>query len=156
MVTPFWKGPRKGFTLLELLVVLLLLALSSALIGPRLGKFLPKSPKDFSQRMRLLMEKTRKEAILTGKMRLVAIDPLARKIYPADENLKPQGEEVSIPKNVEIKAEGLLDLGTIWAVVFLPDGLSSGGEVEIIFHDTGKRYLLRLAMTQVYLDLHPL
>ncbi len=141
----------KGLTLLELLVVLFLMSLTLALVGPKLGRFLPQPKGDFVTRTFQLLKEARYQAALKGAFRVIVISPEERTITLADAGLKPLEPPLSIPKDVEIKAEGLIREDNRFLITFFPGGLSSGGELELIFYQSGKRVLIRLARTQVYI-----
>jgi len=142
---------KSAFTLLELLVVLLLMSLSLALVGPKLGRFLPGSPQNFAYKTRGLLEEARLRALSEGRSIIFVIDPSRRKLFLADEGLKPFAAGLFIPENIEIRGEDLVRLPSGRGVVFFPDGLSSGGVLEIIDQREGKTYLLHLASYQSYI-----
>lgn len=138
---------KKAFTLLELLVVLFLLSLALSLIGPKIATFKPLSSHDFSTQIFTLIKKGQRMAFLKNNYFLIIIDPKARKFSLVDKKLRFL-EEVFIPEEIEIKGEGLFSLGEKKAILFLPGGFSSGGEIEIL---TPKEdIILRIARLQVY------
>ena len=138
----------RAYTLLELLVVLLLLSLAMALVGPRVASLKPLSPRDFSAQLADLLREGRELSLIRSAYFLVVIDPSQRRVYLADKDLKPLKDPLSIPEEVEIKGEGLLELGSLRGVLFFPGGFSSGGEIEIITPQRSE--LFRLARAQAY------
>jgi len=141
----------KAFTLLELLVVLFLMALASSLAIPRLGSLLPQPPRDFPSRIKLFLETARQRAVLEGQAYLVVIDPEKRrfclkKALSSGKTFPQTEEAVPIPEEIEIRGKDLLSiLKKEKGILFFPEGISSGGEIEFIFYDTGSRYLIRIA-----------
>ena len=147
-----YESSKKGFTLLELLVILLLFGLALSLVGPKIGRFIPESPKDFPSKVKTLLEKARLQAFQQEKYFLFVIDPEERKIFLAGEDLKPLANGISIPEEIEIKGEGLLKIENFRAILFGPGGFSSGGEIEIVLPE-GKNVVFRIAKVQAYIGL---
>jgi len=138
----------KAFTLFELLLVLFLIGLASGLLIPRLGHFGLRDSQGFLGETKDLLNRMRLYAQEKQKVILVLIDSEQRKIMACEAPVDPENlacfQEVSIPEEIEIKAEGLLVLEDFLGVLFFSDGSSSGGELEIINHRLGQRYLLRV------------
>jgi len=135
---------RQAFTLFELLVVLLLLSSFLLIITPRLEVFLRPPSKEFFRKLKNLLQETREEALMGNRFLLVVIDPTQRVIYQADKSLKPLRLFLKIPKTTEIKAARLISLKDKYGILFFPDGGSSGGELEIIDHQTDERVILKI------------
>ncbi len=138
----------RAFTLFELLLVLFLISLSLGLLLPRLGRLSPRGPQGFLEETSYLLNRARLQAQEKQRAVLVLINSEQRKIMACKAPVNPEKwacfQEISIPEEVEIKAEGLLVWEDFPGVLFLPDGSSSGGELEIINHRLGQRYLFRV------------
>ncbi len=141
---------------MELLVVLLLMSLSLALVAPRLGRFLPQNSKDFAQNLTFLLREARLKAASTGKIWLVVIDPEVRKIFLCEGKLSAPKDSLDIPEDIELKAKDPIPKEGKYLIAFFNFGLSSGGELEIISHQTNQHLLIQIAKTQVYIEKIPL
>ena len=140
---------QKAFTLLELLVVLLLISLSLALIGPRLGGIRPSPKETFPEKLKDLLDHARTLSQTKKRNYLVIFEEETRRVILKEALPNKEGallQELKVPEEVELKAEGLLDLEEAKGLIFLgPYGSSSGGEIEIVNHQEGKNYLLRVS-----------
>jgi general secretion pathway protein H len=133
---------NRGFTLVELVVVLAILALGTALVLPSLSG--PLTSARFRQggaELRAAMTQARARAAASGRMRAVRID-LDRGEYgiPADNvgRSLPEGVRVVSVSSPGVKIErGVVD------VRFFPDG--SADEAEVVLADASDvRLLLRV------------
>ncbi len=120
----------KGFTLVELLVVMTILAGLFALITPRVGG--GREGLEFRGAVRNLvadLRRTRAFAIAHNRPARLVVD-LAGRRY----RLEATGTERSLPPAANVTlltaVEEIVD-ATIGAVVFFPDGGSTGGRVVI-------------------------
>lgn len=134
------RGTRGGFTIFELLVVLFIISVLTALLVPRVGTgFRTIQEREFVQDFVETLRRARLIAMnsgepvpfrINGNERLFGIEyPLAR----------------PIPENVDIYADRLErdpDTGD-FVILFFPDGSLSGGDVELNF-DHKKGYLVRI------------
>ncbi len=149
---------KRGFTLLEILVVLLLISLIAGLVFPRVVTFLPKE-KTFLLQAAAFIENARTLALSRHQAVLLVFSPTDRSIKLVAleaEKEKDLGKTLKVPEEIEIKADGLLSLPEgRWGVLFLANGASSGGEVEIIDHVRQSRLLCRLARSQFLAEVHP-
>jgi len=151
------KAP-KGFTLFELLVVLLLMGLALGLIVPKLRLWRP-SATSLAEEVKGLLESARLQAINRGEDLLVLIDPEERLIFSGllrqDEEGRWQVEkifkEVSLPEELEVKQRGLFRIGRWYGLYFSGQGISSGGEIELVLER--KRYLIRISAEQFLVTL---
>ncbi len=136
----------RAFTLLELLVVMLLMALAFGLLAPRLGRFASPRKATFPESVRMLLEHARTAALTRHEAQLVVIEPEERKFLwvkvPFDPDSPQILESLSIPEEIEVKVARVIKVGDLPAVLFLVDGTSSGGEIELINRDKGQRELL--------------
>jgi len=118
---------QKGFTLVELIVVLVIISLASALVFVSIGGGMLRSEED-----RLVIDfvqeltHARSISLARGKTVRFIIDGENRYYH-----IEGKGHE-SIPETVQIEAKGLarLDDG-LFAVYFFPDGSASGGEIDL-------------------------
>jgi len=149
---------KRGFTLLEILVVLLLISLIAALIFPRMGSLIPRE-EAFLARAATFIENTRTLALTKHKALLLVFSPKDRTIKVLvlkGSKTQKLGKVLRVPAEIEIKAEGLLALPQKqWGILFLPNGTSSGGEVEVIDHTNQRKILCRLARSQFVAEVHP-
>ena len=116
-------GRQSGFTLLELLVVLTVLALMYALAAPRLGAGLPGvSARGAARDLVAVLQEGRSLALTEQRQVVVSIDAEAR-------SLQLDGRPQPLRGRAEIHA---IDTETEpVAVLFYPDGSSSGIELRV-------------------------
>jgi general secretion pathway protein H len=119
-----------GFTLIELVVVLIILSLVAAVVAPRIGGgWRQMEDRDFLQEFVQTLKRGRLIAMNTGQMVIFRVRPLER-LY---------GLETTpvrlIPENVDIYSDHLQrDPETQDRVmVFYPDGSLSGGDMDVVF-----------------------
>ncbi|WP_263143276.1 GspH/FimT family pseudopilin [Pseudomonas sp. RIT-PI-AD] len=119
---------RTGFTLLEMLVVLVILGLSLAVVVPAINKGLGGSLDDASRDLQVGLRKARSEAVLNKRSVALWMD-VNRKVYGLDSR---RGER-SLPKALLIKARvaDSESRGPRVAVRFFPDGSSTGGHIRL-------------------------
>ncbi len=123
-------GRRRGFTLIELIVVLLILSVSVALVMPRVGTGWRRlEDGDFLQQFVDTIRRARLIAVNSGQ-------PVAFRINSADrvyDFAKPANRP--IPENVEIFSERLErdpETGD-FLVTFYPDGSMVGNSFDLVF-----------------------
>ena len=134
---------KRGFTLLEVMIVLIIISLAASFIIPKIGA----GEKRFRER-RFLYE------FLTNLKRghLRAIYERRAVVFRISEYMRAYrlgtGPWIHIPKNVAIFSQGLeKDPYTgDYLIMFYPDGSQSGAEIQVIFNNQ-KNY---------YITLHPL
>jgi len=105
--------------------------------------------KNFIEALKELFEETREQALLKNDFFLVIIDPQIRAIYKSHKQIKPLGKILKIPEEIEIKGANLLSIKDKFAILFFPDGTSSGGEIEIINHITGERNIIYIPILPI-------
>lgn len=122
------RGNHRGFTLIEMLVVMAILAMVVVLLTPmlRIGRT-GAELRAASNEMLSAMRTTRSLAIARNRTMALVLDP-AHERYgePARDHALPRGMTVSW-KNLWPVA-GHADLGAIY---FFPDGSASGGEIDL-------------------------
>jgi len=149
----------RGFTLLELLVVLLLMGLALGLLVPRLERALSPPARPFPEALADLLQRARKRALFTGQDLLLVIDPETRHVLLFEAPLASTAralEQLPIPEQYEVKQQGLAEVEGQVAVLFLADGTSSGGEIELVDREQARRELLRLPRALVWVERKPL
>ena len=122
----------KGFTLLEMLIVLVIMSLLMTLVPPLFSNVLPSLRlktvvNDFSQDLSYI----RDVAILKGKRTLVVVDPETG-FYTSEE--KDHGKQQLLPSDIKITTShiGLRDAEDKNPVIaFFADGSSSGGIITL-------------------------
>jgi general secretion pathway protein H len=124
------RGTRAGFTLLEMLVVLVILGLALGIVvsrGPMRSQRLDMdaAARSIAGTLRL----ARSRAIVRDQTVRVAVDVAAHR-YAMD------GEAPhALPADVELRVvtvAGLSDRARVAAIAFAPDGSSSGGRIELV------------------------
>jgi general secretion pathway protein H len=134
---------QAGFTLLELMVVLIVLSLLAGLLMPRIGAgWRRMEDREFLQEFIHTLRRARLLAMNSGQVVAFRINGEERRY---DMQAPP---EKPIPPNVDIYADGLEeDPETADRLMFFfPDGSFAGNDVEIAFDQ--ERYFL--------ITLHPL
>lgn len=141
---------RRGFTLLELLVVLVLMSLMTALAVPRLaGTLAAANARASSRRIATALRYARNHAASEKAVYVAAFHPGAARVtvgrmpesargmgMPAKDGLPlidPRG--FTLPDGVRIESMGPVsgeaEEGEPAAILFYPDGASSGGRVTV-------------------------
>ena len=116
----------RGFTLLELLVVLMILALAAAVAGPSIGRTVDTvRARAEVARFSALLRHTREQAITSRRPHALVVDPPAHRVtIMAGEEVR---ESRSLPDHLDIEAEPPGSL----TVRFEPQGTSSGGAFRV-------------------------
>jgi len=119
------KSNSNGFTLLELVVVLVLLGILSSLVFVNVGTSAAKKKRKlFARELVGLCHKARRIAAGRGVISTVYISSDQRRCWIDQE------EPLTIPVEMRIEGEGILELGQgIFGIRFFPDGSSSGGSL---------------------------
>ncbi len=148
---------NKGFTLLELLVVLIIISLMSALVGPRLaGSLTSMNIKTASRKVSASLRYARSKAT-SERITYISVfdfDKNRLMIMPCeetsdeipgichDEDSMSKSKVYNLPEGVRFENPdpgSEADDPDIFQIVFYPSGTSSGGEV-IIVGERKKRY----------------
>lgn len=127
---------RAGYTLAELLIVLVIIGLTLAIVAPRLffssdAALLDRAVRSFETAAR----SARASARLTGEDRLLTVhlDDAILRIEPDGPEYRLQGD-LTVTATV---AEAELD-GQIAGIRFFPDGSSTGGDVRFAIGDRAR------------------
>lgn len=119
----------KGFSLLEILLVMVLVGLMASLLGAGLGKSIAAARmRNVSTDIAAAMRHARSRAILERKQKLIWFNT-ENKTWRSD-----SGKEGEIPDEMEfsvLTAESELKSDNEGAIRFYPDGASTGGEVTL-------------------------
>ncbi|WP_006786689.1 GspH/FimT family pseudopilin [Thiorhodospira sibirica] len=122
--------PLRGFTLIELMVVLLIMGMAAALLAPRFGSALTGLEiKGASRDLASALRYARGRAIASGSPSAVLIDVNTREYWVAD---RPRAYR--LPSSVALN---LLAGHREWqgegraAIRFYPDGSASGGQIRL-------------------------
>jgi general secretion pathway protein H len=121
---------RGGFTLIEMIVVLMILSITIALVAPRVGSSWKKlEDSEFLQEFAGTLRRARLFAVSSG-------EPVAFRINGAERvyDMENPPRKV-IPENVQVFSENLQrEAGTgDFLIVFYPDGSMVGNDVDITF-----------------------
>ena len=120
---------QKGFSLLELLVVLVIIGFMVVLIPPRLSGVMESTQAKAAARdVVSALRKSRSSAIGTQKEQVFKLD-LSKKSYSADRNkMKKLPEKMQISLYTA-RSEQISD--HLGAIRFFPDGSSTGGRIRL-------------------------
>lgn len=117
-------GASRGFTLLEMLVVIVLMSIGIGVVGFGLHKGLQQAAdRQLLEQMVQALRTTRSAAIISGQTRETSFD-LDRRTFQAP-GKRPQ----QWPAEVGVQLNTAADLNA--AVAFYPDGSSSGGNLLV-------------------------
>jgi len=130
-----------GFTLVELIVVMVIAALMLALVGTSLSKSISGAEmRTAARKVTASLRYTRTKAILSKSEQVFALDTESREYQAADR------EPVTLPEgmNVELNtARSELTSETAGGIRFFPDGGSTGGNVRL--EANGRIYRVNVA-----------
>ncbi|QNL19515.1 GspH/FimT family pseudopilin [Hyphobacterium sp. CCMP332] len=128
------SSSRRGFTLTELLVVLVVVGLAIALVGPMLFRNSPASELRHSvELIETAARMARTEARLSGRDTLLSLDLDARTL-----TVLPSERGFQLGRNIDLRAtvaDQELD-GDIASVRFFPEGATTGGTFLLELDDT--------------------
>jgi len=122
------KGQR-GFTLVELLVVLVIAALALSLVGTSISRSISGAEmRSAARKVAASLRYTRTHAILTKSEQVFLVDTEKRTFQAGDRKV----EELPEGMNVELNtARSELTSETAGGIRFYPDGGSTGGNVRL-------------------------
>ncbi len=125
---------QKGFTLIELLVVMVIVGLMSSLVFVAVGSGMLKSQESrFEANFLNTLKHTRSAAIGRGKAVKFIIDAENRRISMEG------GKPTAIPETMQIEGSNIIELAGGYAIIFFPDGSSTGAELDLKYNNAVKR-----------------
>ncbi len=132
---------QRGFTLVELLVVLVIAALAMALVGTSISRSISGAEmRTAARKVAASLRYTRTHAILTKSEQMFLVDTEKHSFQAADR------QQETLPKgmNVELNtARSELTSETAGGIRFYPDGGSTGGNVRL--EANGRVYQVNVA-----------
>jgi general secretion pathway protein H len=137
------SGPRRagGFTLVELLVVLVIASLVLALVGTSISRSISGAEmRTASREVAASLRYTRTRAILTKSEKVFLVDTEARTYQAADRETETLPEGMNVELNT---ARSELTSETAGGIRFFPDGGSTGGNVRL--EANGRVYQVNVA-----------
>lgn len=160
------KFNSKGFTLIEIIVVMVLIAFASSLVFINIGKSgRMKRNRLFAGNMINLCKKARLRAINEGMPACLKISPTLRQCWISFKDtpfkgaadgeeavsIEDQADEntsiLNIPENMRIKGSGIrCDDNNIHYICFYADGSSGGGELTLTSEEDGFAFTFRVDM----------
>jgi prepilin-type N-terminal cleavage/methylation domain-containing protein len=127
------SNPPNGFTLMELIVVMVIVGLMSSLVFVAVGSGILRSEDSrFEAAFLRALKHARTTAIGRGQAVRFIIDAENRRIVV--EGDKP----ITIPETVQIEGSDVITLssGGAYAIIFFADGSSTGAELDLKYNNT--------------------
>ena len=123
------RSTRCGFTLLELILVLVIMSVAMAVVGPAIGTRLKSGdPRRTVRQLRATMELMRVRAVQGGGEEVLVVAPRLNSYWS-----ERGGETVAVPSEggaLSARGRWVREEGEV-EFRFYPDGTNSGGEVRI-------------------------
>lgn len=117
----------RGFTLLEVLVVLVILGLAMTLVVPVIGRSMQSSMSDVARNLELEMRRARSEAVTQQRNTLFWVDVVSRGYGTGHRELG----EIPALYSISARTADLANADSRAGLLFFPDGSSSGGSVTL-------------------------
>lgn len=115
---------------MELLVVMVIVGLMSSLVFVAVGSGMLKSEETrFEANFLNTLKHARSAAIGRGKAVRFVIDESNRRIS------MDGGKSIAIPETVQIEGNGVIELADGYAIIFFPDGSSTGAELDLKYNN---------------------
>lgn len=121
--------PQSGFTLLELLVVLVLLSAVTALVAPAFLKTGGVEVQATARNLAAGLRRARSQAIQSNTVTAMSVD-VERKEF----SLSFEGSQRKLPRDIELSlytARSAIESESRGAIRFFPDGGSTGGRITV-------------------------
>jgi general secretion pathway protein H len=121
----------RGFTLIEILVVMILIAVSGSLIFLNVGRSVEKKQgKLFAQEIVGFVKKARRESLERSMPVAFYISSVSRFCW-----IEGSQSKLDIPEKIQIQSKGITNFDNdIHGIYFFPDGSSSGGELTLVMN----------------------
>src|SRR5262249_44429572 len=128
------REPGAGYTLIELMVVLLILGAATSLALPRLESFLPQIKfRQTAREVVLALREAQRQAIRSGLQTTVELD-LGHRLLRG-----PGAEALALDPRFSLQlTSAAADEGEASRIDFFPDGTSTGGRLSLAYG--GRRY----------------
>lgn len=134
-------GNKRGFTLVELLVVLVIASLMMALVGTSISRNISGAEmRSAAHRVAASLRYTRTRAILAKSEQVFLVDTEERSYQAADRPAEALPEGMNVELNT---ARSELTSETAGGIRFYPDGGSTGGNVRL--EANGRVYQVNVA-----------
>jgi general secretion pathway protein H len=119
---------RRGFTLIEVVVVMVIVAIAMGLVGPRIGAGLDRlQMNSAAQTTRGFIRMARLQAERTEKPQYVVFDRNRRVVSLVNDQMKPI-RETALPSSIDI----VLEKDALTAALYvMPSGIVRGGTVRL-------------------------
>ena len=142
---PFPSNTEQGFTLIELILVLVIISIAFAVVAPAVGnRFGGSDPKRTAAQLRTTLELLRLRALTAGIEQRLVINPEDNQYWQESGRqvaAREDGEKESDPEDEQITFTDeavQLSATSLWVreegeveFRFYPDGTNSGGEITI-------------------------
>lgn len=116
---------RGGFTLLELLMVLMVISLAGALVYPNLAPHLQRTSREAALRkMSSSLDDLRRQAVAGGKVLVLLFDDEKGRLLLSEEGAGEKSREFGVPEGLEVFS---MDPKLLY---YFPQGHSSGALLE--------------------------
>lgn len=129
---------KRGFTLIELIVVLIIISISSSVLFLNIKNIHTVNGKKFTSLFVRLLQKSRVNSIVNDKTSILIIDPEKRKIYIKD-NKK---DYINIPQDITITAENIIEQDGKSYIYFYNNGSSTGMNINIYSEKFSKKIIV--------------
>jgi prepilin-type N-terminal cleavage/methylation domain-containing protein len=129
---------KRAFTLIELIVVLFIIGISSSIVFLNVSRNQNIKGKKFTAYFVRLLQKARVESIINDKTTVLIINPEKRLI--SVNNSKK--DSVSIPVDITITAEKIIEKDGKSYIYFFSNGSSSGMNINIYSNKFGEKILV--------------
>lgn len=140
VISPVGRGSR-GFSLIELILVLTLLGLSSLIVLPNIGRALQdREVRRSAMGLAAVLRNLRSRALFEGSAQQLVIN-LADNDYQANRNLR-----IRLPSDVQFTSVlgGVLIDGSTRQFTFFPNGASHGGVIGLAGGSDSVSYSIRM------------
>ncbi len=135
------RGQARGFTLVEVMVVMVIIALIMALVGTSMARSVSSAEARASTRkMVASLRYTRARAIIDKKEQIFQVD-IDNRSYQA-----PGRKQVNLPEGVDVTittARSEVTSESVAGIRFFPDGGSTGGHIELTVNE--REYRINVA-----------